>query len=186
MRMAGEMMFDCNECGIRKKNMIEHYDYDYNLMYVLCKDCEQKRNEAIREHYQLLQKKIDWLEDATCPSCEGKFRKQGEIEQSKAKTIINSLRQIHHIVTFFDFATYMKRSFIHMGKFIVSMIKDEEVATFRQCSECNELAIKCPECSNVFIPKGKPNYWDELKAKCPICGQNIYAFKEYSYFSESG
>lgn len=155
----------CHKCGVEQKNMINVYDQaGEKVLYQLCPDCAQEE--------VIVCSIVEWKEAATCPSCRGKLRQQGDTDTS----VLELGRMLHYLVTNFNPVTFAARSAVGLGKAIFSEIKGEEMSILRQCSKCDAYVTKCPKCSKTFIPGSTPKFLDGVSTTCPKCGQKIKAF----------
>jgi len=161
----------CHRCEVERKNMENVYDHTGGkVVYQLCQDCVKKAEE---EYIEYMGGILEWKEDAPCPSCRGKLRRQGDTDTS----VIEMGSMIHYAVTYFNPITMVTRFATGLGKFIFSKIKGEWTSILRQCSKCDAYATKCPKCSQILIPGGKPKIFDGISTKCPKCGQKIIAYE---------
>ncbi len=158
----------CDYCRVVREDV--EFAWRYEMTVRICPDCAEEEEERQEE----LRARSEWKEDATCPACKGKLRKQGDTDTS----ILEAGQMIKAIGTLFDLnpVTMVPRFITRMGKAAFSVLKGEESSIVRQCSKCDAYATKCPECSKIFII-GKSKALDGTSTNCPKCEQKLIAFR---------
>ena len=159
----------CHICGETQINMTNVYDHKgEKVLHQLCPACVKNIDKENTSKFGIW----EWTEEALCPSCRGKLRRQGESDTS----IVEAGRALDYVISYFDPVTMVKRFATGMGKFILSEIKGEQASILRQCSQCDAYATKCPNCWKIFIPGQEPEFMDGVSTQCPKCAQKIKAF----------
>jgi|APSaa5957512622_1039677.scaffolds.fasta_scaffold66200_2 hypothetical protein len=115
-----------------------------------------------------------WTAASKCPSCKGKLRKQGEVEQSSLEDLVEAGRILLRFAGFLTLVGYVKQAALIWVKAIRAGLKASSV--LRQCKSCGEFATKCPKCKRIIPTGSKPGVDGDIHTTCPHCTLKITAW----------
>ena len=115
-----------------------------------------------------------WTASSKCPSCRGSLRKQGVVEQSSLKDLVEAGKILLKVVNFFSLTGYMKQVALLWVSAIRAGLKTNSV--LRQCKSCGEFATKCPKWKRIIHAGSKLGADGYIHTKCSHCGLKIAAW----------